>query len=375
MSLRDAQDRRSRTVVDLLRNPDDLLVTILLGNMVVTIFYASLAVIMAHAVAGYGKVAFGIEVAAFVVLIVAGEVVPKYITMAEPRRMSRFLAIPLAVFRKAAGPLVNVAGRLSRGISDFIVHQSKRPHVTAQEFDAILRLGEDHGVIDGVEEDLLQGVLNLKEIRACEVMTPRVDVAAVDIRTGPEDVRRIAREAKSSKLPVYDGNMDNIVGILRVKDLILYPEKSLRDSVRSVKFVPENASIGDLMVSFQEEKGNFAVVVDEYGGTSGIVTLEDVMEEVVGEIRDEYDRDIPPIRETGLGTYAVAGNLPLRNLNERFDAGAEAKGVVTVAGYIMARLDRPPAEGDQVRCGSLLLIVSMVAGRRVTEVRIEVTTR
>lgn len=290
LSLGRSHDGRSRVVANLLARPDDLLVTVLLGNTVVNVFYASISVVVAYEIAG-DDLAFvlGVELAALLLLILAGEVVPKHVALSDPVRMSLFLARPVMFFRKIASPAVVLVRRFSDTAINLFVRQPAYPEVTTREFDVILKMGEDRGVIDSDEEDFLQGVMDMREVRVSGIMTPNADLAAADINMDREDLEAFARENRHSKLPVFEGERNNMVGVIHVKDLIFSAGTDVRDIVRPVETVPENMFAVDLLAAFRKEKENFAVVIDNRGKTAGVVTLEDVMEEIVGEIEDKYD--------------------------------------------------------------------------------------
>ncbi len=372
VSLKPHDTRRRRAVASLVKRPEELLLTVLLGNMVVNVFYASLSVLAAFEIAG-GKlsVALGAELGALVMLILGGEILPKYIALSNPSRMSLAFSIPLLVFHKAAAPAVAVAGRVSRGLTDILVPRRRRPEVTADEFDAILELGEDRGVINSSEEDFLQGILDMKETRVSEIMTPRVDLAVVTADMTRNELEVFARKEKRSKFPVLDGDIDSVAGVLHAKDLIFSSGRRVSDLIKPVEFVPENSNVGDLLATLRREMKNFAVVVDEYGGTAGVVTLEDVMEEVVGEIEDKYDQEQPQVRRIEPGSFVVSGGLSIRDWNDEFGTDIDEDDIDTIAGHMMSVLDRTPRQGDTIRCGSLKLTASKVERRRITEISVE----
>jgi len=206
-----------------------------------------------------------------------------------------------------------------------------------------------------------------------EVMVPRIDVFALDIHTPYEEIREKVASAGHSRFPVYDGSIDRIVGMLYVKDLLkIPPDETVRLDrgrlVREAYFVPEGKKLDDLLREFQRGKKHMAVVVDEYGGTSGIVTLEDILEEIVGEILDEYDHELPPVRQTGARQYVAAGSVGIDALNAALSVSLPADEVDTLGGFLYNLIGRVPEEGDEVEFAGVRFRISRLEGQRIIEV-------
>ncbi|UCF05626.1 MAG: HlyC/CorC family transporter [bacterium] len=236
--------------------------------------------------------------------------------------------------------------------------------------------GEGEGGEGFIEENgsrLMHSIVEFGVKKVREVMVPRIDVLALDLHTSLDEVRQRVSVAGHSRVPVYDGSIDRIAGILYVKDLLSVSSDGRKMSdlsglVREAYFVPEGKKIDDLLREFQQTKKHMAVVVDEYGGTSGIVTLEDILEEIVGEIRDEYDQEAPLIRSTRKNEYIVAGRIDLDDLNAALKLSIPAEGVDTLGGFLYNLIGRVPNEGEEVQYGDIDFAISKLEGQRIVEV-------
>ena len=232
---------------------------------------------------------------------------------------------------------------------------------------------EAEGFIDDKGSKLIRSIQEFGVKKVREVMVPRIDVFALDIHTPPEEIREKLASAGHSRVPVYDGSIDHIVGLLYVKDLLkIPPDEPVRLDrgwlVREAYFVPEGKKLDDLLREFQRGKKHMAVVVDEYGGTSGIVTLEDVLEEIVGEIMDEYDHELPPVRQTGARQYVAAGSVGIDALNAALSASLPSDEVDTLGGFLYNLIGRVPEEGEEVEFAGIRFRISRLEGQRIIEV-------
>ncbi|MBN1164551.1 MAG: HlyC/CorC family transporter [Candidatus Krumholzibacteriota bacterium] len=236
--------------------------------------------------------------------------------------------------------------------------------------------GTDDGGNGFIEENgsrLMRSIVEFGEKKVREVMVPRIDVFALDKHLPLDEIRESVAGAGHSRVPVYDGNMDRIVGILYVKDLVRIPREGdpgldIDRFTREAYFVPEAKKIEDLLREFQVEKKHMAIVVDEYGGTSGIVTLEDILEEIVGEIRDEYDHEPPPLRQIGENHYLVEGKMNLDDLCQRLNISLPSEDVDTLGGFLYNLIGRVPQEGEEVDFGVVHFQVNRLEGQRIAEV-------
>ncbi|HER44451.1 MAG TPA: HlyC/CorC family transporter [Candidatus Eisenbacteria bacterium] len=230
------------------------------------------------------------------------------------------------------------------------------------------------GFIEENGSRLMHSIVEFGVKKVREVMVPRIDVFALDVHTPVEEARERVSEAGHSRVPVYDGSIDKIMGVLFVKDLLRISSDGAGDLgqlVREVQFVPEGKKIDDLLREFQLSKKHMAVVVDEYGGTSGIVTLEDILEEIVGEIRDEHDYETPLIERISPGSYAVAGRMNLDDLEEALGISLPTDEVDTLGGFLYNLVDRVPDEGEEIEYQGIRFRIHRLDGQRIAEVRVE----
>ena len=240
---------------------------------------------------------------------------------------------------------------------------------------AYLDAGEQEGLIERDERKLLQSVVDFGDTLVHEVMTPRPDIVAIRADATLAELRAYFREQVYLRMPVYVDSLDNILGFVFIKDLIQLPETEPADRrvstlVRPAYVVPETKRVSDLLREFQRQQWQIAIVVDEYGGTAGLVTLEDLLEEIVGEIRDEYDVETEPVVDEGQGRYVVSGKADIEALGDRLGVEIEGEGFETVGGYVMARLGRVPAAGEVHTIDDLVVEILDAERRRVHRVRV-----
>ena len=251
------------------------------------------------------------------------------------------------------------------------VSEEDQPEATAAYLDA----GEQEGLIERDERQLLQSIVDFGDTLVHEVMTPRPDIVAIRADATLAELRAFFREQEYSRIPVYADSLDNIVGFVFIKDLMRLPETEPPDRrvstlARPAYVVPETKRVSDLLREFQRQQWQIAIVVDEYGGTAGLVTLEDLLEEIVGEIRDEYDVEAEPIVDEGQGRFVVSGKAGVEALAARLGVDIEADGFETVGGYVMARLGRVPAPGEVHAIDDLTVEILDAERRRVHRVRV-----
>jgi len=311
-----------------------------------------------------------IFIVSFVAFVVACEhLIPMAIVRRDPEW---WLDVLLPVFTPLAGVLmpitiflVEVVGRREReaapnGASDA---PTAPPEETADEG----QISEEEG------RELLQTIVDFTETVVREVMTPRPDVVAVSVDSSLQDVRSVFREEQYSRMPVYRESLDNIVGVVFVKDLVALPpdaEPPITTLMRAATFVPESKRVSDLLKEMQRRQVQMAIVVDEYGGTAGLVTVEDLLEEIVGEIRDEYDVESETVTDEGNGGFVFSGKVGVDEVRDRLGVTIEREGFETLGGYLLSYLGRMPYVGEAFDAGDLSVEVLEVERRRITRVRV-----
>jgi putative hemolysin len=284
----------------------------------------------------------------------------------------------LRVYCILMSPLAMPLIRFLHGIARLFGREERIPYLTAEQLIAVVEGGEEEGSeLEEGEREMIHSIFEFGDTAVREVMVPRIDMVAAPASLGLDEALALATERGKSRIPIYDGTVDQIIGILYVKDLLRYvprPDRNgidLRTLVRKPYYVPETKKIDDLLREFQREKIHMAIVVDEYGGTAGIVTLEDVLEEIVGEIHDEHDREERLFVPLGDGGARADAKISIYDLNERIGANLPEEDYDTLAGYIFHLIGSVPKGGEVVEDGKFRYTVEKVVGQRIRTVRIE----
>jgi CBS domain containing-hemolysin-like protein len=307
--------------------------------------------------------------------IVLGELAPKSLALVAPEGVSRWVARPLILFSRVMSPFIwllnGAANLLLRPFGIRTVSDARHVH-SAAELRLLVLQAREHGTLDEADTAMLAGVFDFHQKRARDVMRPRTEVAALPLDSSEEEVRDVIQRERYSRYPVYEGNLDNVVGVFVAKDLLL-PRPSepldLSRAMREAIFVPDSRPAERVMDDLRKGRAQMAVVLDEYGGTSGIVTLEDLVEEVVGDIADEYDVTARRSMETE-GVLEVVGSLSLVDARSDYDIAIPDGSWSTVGGYVFSRLGRLPRVGDRVSYPGGEMEVVAMDGRRVAAVRV-----
>lgn len=362
----------NKLITQLLDDPKSLLVTILCGNLLANIGYFSVSYGLITDIAGKsafgGVLAFGVgSVGVLLVLMLLGEAIPKSMGVKIPLRVSQLVVLPIYFLKKALLPICIPLKFIVGGLSSiFVKKNDKEKHVTLDELKMLVEFSEKQGMVDKHERKMIHAVLDFGNIQVKEVMVPRVDVIFCDLADAVKDFLNLSRRTRHKKIPVYEDTVDNIVGVIHAKDIFLNPNGKLRDFIRPIQFVPESQAIESLLRQFRSQHTQMAIVVDEYGGTAGLVTLEDILEEIVGEILDESDRHEEPITQLDRNKYFVSGNLNIYDWSEHFGVELESPECDTVGGFVVSLLGRIPQKGDSVVYKDLIFIIENVRKRRIT---------
>jgi putative hemolysin len=275
--------------------------------------------------------------------------------------------------------LIGVIATLRPTRHNGVVESEQTPSTDEDAGDAAhayLEAGEQEGLIEREDRRLIQSIVDFGDTLVRDVMTPRPDVVGVSIEATLQEVRQVFSEQQYSRVPVYRETLDHVQGFLFIKDLIRLMDASPGDQVvsrllRPAYFVPETKKVSELLKEFQRQQVQSAIVVDEYGGTAGLVTIEDLLEEIVGEIRDEYDVEAEPVQDEGNGVYVFSGKVDIDELSERLDIEIPREGFGTVGGYVLSHLGRVPAVGEVVQLDGLRVEVLEAERRRIGRVRVQ----
>ena len=361
-----------RPVRRLLARPRDLLVTVLLGNLLVNVLFFAFVTRLHPEDGGAGDLA--VDVGALTAILIFGEILPKTLGLKARVRVARFGAPILIGLAGLLRPLRRVLSRALEA-SHAVVTRFLREErgLTPEHLALVLERSAEEGMLADVEADLMAEIVELGDIRVREIMTPRVDALFLDLDgENREQAIRDALDARQGWLPVIDGDPDHIVGRVRVRDLVNRSDRGVPQMVMPIKLVPEVASALHLLRTLREDRAAEAIVVDEWGGTAGYVTIENVFEEIVGDLRTEDEARTVAAVPLGEGRYRVPGSLSIRDWNDVFGFRVVPTEFETVGGFVMFLLGRIPREGDVARWGSLVMEVHEVRGRRVISVDIGV---
>ena len=353
-SLAEQGDKRAITLEKVISNSGKMLSTILIGNNIVNIAASSLATTFTMKV--FGNMYIGVATGVMTLLVLLfGEITPKTIATLKADDLALSYARPIYALMTVLTPIIYIIDKLAGGIL-FILRvdpNAKTNIITEHELRSMVNAGQENGVIEREEKQMIYNVFDFGDSAAKDVMIPRIDMTFIDVNSTYQELMDIFKEDMHTRFPVYEDNTDNVIGIINIKDLLLYPDKeqfSIRQILREPYFTYEYKRTTDLMMEMRKASVNLAIVLDEYGSTAGLVTLEDLLEEIVGEIRDEYDEDEEePIREIQPGReYIVLGSAKLDDINEALGTHLESDDYDSVGGYIIEQLDCLPREGESV---------------------------
>lgn len=381
--LKDEKEKSGSTkrILSLLSKPRRLLLCILSGNTIVNVAAATVAAffiegtIRRGAIAGHTGILLEIIVVTFIILVFS-EVSPKVFAIKQSLKFARVTSLPLRLIVFLLFPIVFVFEKIANGFSNLFHVRKELPFVTEEELKTFIDIGEEKGTLDKAEREMIHSIFEFRETTVKEVMVPRIDMHCIEKNLSIQDVMTLVKEKGHSRIPVYNEKVDDIIGILFVKDLLpfLAGEKVLPDLetlVRKPYFVPESKLIDELLKEFQKERIHMAIVVDEYGGTAGLITLEDVIEEIVGEIRDEYDREKPLIRKIDPRSWLIDAKINIEELNDRLGFKIPTdEDYESLGGFILSLTGSIPAEKESVEYGDLNIVIEKVQGRRIKSVRV-----
>lgn len=357
----------------LLENPDRLLSGLLIGNNLVNIGASVIATGLFVSWFGDQQGEWLTVAILTPVLLIFSEVCPKTYAAYYPEKMSFRVLAPIRFVVRLLSPLIYVVSRVSRVLTSFLRNkQVESLSVSEDEIKAMIDVGEESGVVAAEQRRMLHSIFDLSETRVRDVMIPRTEMVGINIAAGFDEALAIIQKTHHSRFPVYRDNMDKIVGIVNSKNILDFfgrvEDFSLRDLCRAPYYVPESKRIAVLLQAFRNKREHLAIVVDEYGGVEGIVTLEDVVEEIVGEIYDEYDSEEFDVRPLGDGHFLIDAALPLREVNRRFELNLPEEHVTTLAGYLLQCMGKIPVEGDSCEQNGICFRVRRMEERRIDEV-------
>ena len=372
----DEKVKNADKIQRLLDNPSKLLSTILVGNNLVnngaSALTTALAIQIFHGDAGSGA---GVATAIItIVILIFGEITPKTIAAQKAEKVALFVVNVIAFFDLVFTPVVAVLNVVTGTFARVLGcnAQERAPLITEAELKTILNVSQEEGVLDKEERTMIDNVFNFGDFKARDAMTPRTDIMAVSTEATYEDFCAVVREERFSRVPVYEEDIDNIVGVLYVKDVFLAKPEDFTPIkyMREPFFTYESKPLSELFAQMRADRLAMAIVLDEYGGTSGLVTMEDMVEEIVGEIADEFDDEEEEIEVVQENEFVVEGSTRLEDLNEMVGCQLESDEVDTIAGYVLLILKDFPKGGEELETDGLRIRIESMDKNRIEKLRI-----
>jgi len=356
-------------------DPQRMLATILIGNNLANV--AASAIATSIMIGIFKSYAVGIAIGIMTLLIlIFGEITPKSIAARNNELISRLVAAPIWYLGIVLAPVLNVLDKFLNRFIKLIGIKTQEKVITEEDIMSIVRTAEEEGSIKEIEKRMIKRIFEFDDITVEEVETPRRDMVMVESKLKIKDTMKVFLKKKHTRMPVYKKNKDNIVGIVHIKDLIKHAQgKNKNQSVSKIMykpyFVPEVKKISDLLRQFQKRKEHMAIVVDEHGSITGLVTMEDTLEEIVGEIMDETDMIDPNIKEIGKSTWLIKGKTDIDEINEKLDMKLKGKGYDTFSGFLLKQTGKIPKEGDEISYNKFKFKIEEIEDHRISKVKVE----
>lgn len=372
--------KRAQTVIKIIEDQGKMLSAILIGNNVVNLSASSLSTMLATDF--FGSKAVGLATGILTLLIlVFGEITPKTISTISSEMISLNYAPFIYALMNLLTPVIFLVNQLSLGVLKLlrIDPNKKQDSITEDELRTIVEVSHEEGVIQMEEKKMITNVFDFGDNLAKDIMIPRIDMTLVNVNATYDELLAIFRQEKYTRIPVYEDSTDNVIGIINVKDLLLLDSKegfNIRDFLRQPLYTYEFKKAAELMVEMRKTLNNIVIVLDEYGATAGLITLEDMLEEIVGEIRDEYDEDEEEnVVELEPGEYRVDASMKLGDLNERLDLKLESEDYDSLGGLVIGLLDHLPEEGEEVTHEGLRMVVEHMDKNRIETIHLYLPER
>ena len=381
-NLKKSKKHNEKRVAALLSDSRKLLITIITGNTAVNVAIASIAALITnnfinqYALSRYVVLFLNIVVVTLVILIVS-EIIPKVIAVKDAKKIAVRSSLILQFFHYLLYPVTFVLDGLTVALSGKYAKDHNKYLLSEKELRTLVDVGEEKGALRKDEKEMIHSIFELGETIVREIMVPRTDMVCIEEDATLTQILNLVKEKLHSRIPVYKEKVDNITGILYLKDLLPFIRKRNKNEIDLAKlvhtpyFVPEQKKINELLREFQKEKIHMAVVVDEYGGTAGIVTLEDIIEEIVGEIQDEYDQETPLYTKIDDNTWSISGSMQIDELYEELNIELpDEEGIETLAGFLLGQFGNVPRQKQKIVWNNLEFMIEKVSKRRIQQVRV-----
>ena len=365
--------KNAKKAAELKKKSDKVLSALLIGNNLVNVLASVFATMVMLKIFGDYAIGMATGIMTFM-LLVFGEITPKRLAIRHAEFVMSVLANKIALLTTLLTPLIWLIEKISGVIISFFGGGDNEKNLTEEEVRSVISMGAEEGAINKREQEMIHRIFKLNDIPVEEIMTPRIEVAAVEGNKKLEEIASVLKKSTFSRIPVYEKNMDHVIGILYVKDALKYLSNDkgktmVSKLMKGAYFIPNTKKIDKLLREFQDRKEHLAMVVDEYGGIQGVVTIEDVLEEIVGEIEDEEDAE-SPIKKVDVKEYLSEGTAEIREINRMLGTNYNPKEYDTLAGMIMAKIDRIPKKKEKIVLGNMEFIVKKLKGPKIQEVQI-----
>ena len=361
----------AKAVYSFVKNPQYFFSTILIANNVVNIAFASLSALILSLAFDLNE--FSILIISTLILLIFGELLPKYFARELGDRVILFASIPIRIVYYILFPFV----RITSSLSSFLTQASNRKAenleflFSKEDIEYLVKESHEAGIVNKKESAIITKVLALGEQKVYEAMRPRTEIVGVDIESTIDEAISVFIESGYSKIPVYEENLDNIRGVIFAYDIFKSPQ-NLLSIIREIIFVPETKRSFEMLNEFLNKQVSIAIVVDEFGGTAGLVTMEDIIEELFGEIKDEYDVEEDICRKVASDTYLISGKVEIDHINEKYNLNIPTGDYETIAGYITSRIGRIPQQGESVTVDNFNFIIARSTNIRIDLVKLTI---
>ena len=360
--------RRAEKTLVLCEKYDRLLTTILIGNNIVNIAMSSIGTLMFVGLLGSSGATVS-TIALTLLVLVFGEITPKCIAKRFPEKFAIAVTPAVSAFVFVLRPVSAVFSGIAALITRMVRGGDSERRLSQEELLLLVEEVESEGTLDTQESQLVRNAIEFSDVRAVDVLTHRTNVTGVDVNSGRDEVKEVFEKSRFSRLPVYEDSIDNITGILNLRQFFVNPEAEIKDIMEKPLFVLGTEKIDNILHTLQKEKAGMAVVLDEYGGTLGILTVEDIVEKLVGQIWDEHEEISTEIKKNPDGTYTVDGSAPLDSLSEVLDIDFESESV-TVGGFVTEKFGRIPEPGNVIEYENLAFLVTEADEKKIETVNI-----
>lgn len=368
--------RGAKIVSKMIDNPNKLLSGILIGNNIVNIGASALATKLAMDF--FGAAGVGIATAIMTVLVlIFGEITPKSLAANNAEKVSLKVSRLISIIIKLLNPIIIIFTYITNFIIRMLSNKdsSRKPIITEEELKTMVDVSHEEGILELEEKQMIQNVFDFNSLKVKDVMTKRQDIVAVDIKCSYEQIKKVFIEEQFSRIPVYDEDIDNIVGMLYVKDLFYYNDGKnfkIEKYIRDVYYTFESKPITQLFSNMQKNKISMSVVLNEYGGTEGIITTEDLVEEIIGEIVDEYDEHMSNIESINDREFVVKGTTRLEEVKEVIGINLQSKHLNTISGYVIDIFGKFPKDGESIEQSNVKFIVEESGRNRIEKLRLKI---